>query len=213
MFRPMAFTFMSALTATVVLSLTVMPVMASLFLARRVGGGDTFLMRFLKWLYAPVLRLAIRFPLPMVAASVAVLGLGLLVASGFGLEFVPKLDEGDIAIQAVRLPSVSLETSIEMTKADRADPARVSRGGERGLEDRPAQDRQRPDGRPPDRRPGAAQKDRSANGTSASVGRAARTMRSNSRGWPGWMRRSLRGAEELPTHAQGRVFLVGADRP
>ena len=50
----MAFTFMSALTAAVVLSLTVMPVMASLFLARRVGGGDTFLMRFLKWLYAPV---------------------------------------------------------------------------------------------------------------------------------------------------------------
>jgi len=56
-------------------------------------------------------------------------------------------------------------------------------------------------------------KDRSANGTSASDGRAARTMRSTSRDWPGWMRRSLRGAEELPTHAQGRVFLVGADRP
>jgi hypothetical protein len=56
-------------------------------------------------------------------------------------------------------------------------------------------------------------KDRSANGTSASVGRSARTMRSNSRDWPGWMRRSLRGAEELPIHAQGRVFLVGADRP
>jgi hypothetical protein len=53
-------------------------------------------------------------------------------------------------------------------------------------------------------------KDRSANGTSASVGRAARTMRSNSRDWPGWMRRSLRGAEGLPIHAQGRVFLVGS---
>ena len=74
-------------------------------------------MRFLKRLYAPVLRLAIRFPVPLVAASVAVFGLGLLLALGFGLEFVPKLDEGDIAIQAVRLPSVSLATSIEMTKA------------------------------------------------------------------------------------------------
>jgi hypothetical protein len=49
-------------------------------------------------------------------------------------------------------------------------------------------------------------KERSANGTWASVGRAARTMRSNSRDWPGWMRRSLRGAEEPPTHAQGRLF-------
>jgi hypothetical protein len=55
-------------------------------------------------------------------------------------------------------------------------------------------------------------KNRSANGTSARVGRAARSMRSNSRDWPGWMRRSLRGAEEPPIHAQGRIFLVGADR-
>jgi hypothetical protein len=50
---------------------------------KRGGGGDTFLMRFLKRLYAPVLRLAIRFPVPLVAASVAVFGLGLLLASGF----------------------------------------------------------------------------------------------------------------------------------
>jgi len=56
-------------------------------------------------------------------------------------------------------------------------------------------------------------KDRSANGTSASDGRAGRTMRSNSRDWPGWMRRSLRGAEELSIHAKGWVFLVNADRP
>jgi len=117
MFRPMAFTFMSALAAAVVLSLTVMPVMASLFLARRVSSRDTLLLRLLKRLYEPLLRLAIRFPLPLVAASVAIFALGLLAAAGLGLEFVPKLDEGDIAIQAVRLPSVSLETSIEMTKA------------------------------------------------------------------------------------------------
>ncbi len=53
-------------------------------------------------------------------------------------------------------------------------------------------------------------KDRSANGTSASVGQAERIMWSNSRDWPGWIRRSLRGAEELPIHAQGRIFVVGA---
>ena len=56
-------------------------------------------------------------------------------------------------------------------------------------------------------------KDRSANGTSASVGRAARTMRSNRRSCSDWMRPDRGGAEELPIHAQGRIFLVGADRP
>ncbi|MFM8414083.1 MAG: efflux RND transporter permease subunit [Planctomycetota bacterium] len=117
MFRPMAFTFMSALTAALVLSVTVMPVMASLFLARRVAATDTLLVRLLKRAYQPLLGSALRLPLPLVAAAVAVFALSVVLASGFGLEFVPKLDEGDIAVQAVRLPSVSLESSIEMTKA------------------------------------------------------------------------------------------------
>jgi cobalt-zinc-cadmium resistance protein CzcA len=117
MFRPMAFTFMSALTAALILSVTVMPVMASLFLARRVSATDTFLVRGLKRVYEPLLRYAMGHPVLMITVATAVFAVSVFVASGFGLEFVPKLDEGDIAIQAVRLPSVSLETSLEMTKA------------------------------------------------------------------------------------------------
>jgi cobalt-zinc-cadmium resistance protein CzcA len=117
MFRPMAFTFMSALTAALILSVTVMPVMASLFLARRVAAEDTAVVRFCKRLYEPVLRFSLRFPAALLGGAVATFVVSLILASQFGLEFVPKLDEGDIAIQAVRLPSVSLETSIEMTKA------------------------------------------------------------------------------------------------
>ena len=117
MFKPMAFTFMSALTAALVLSVTVMPVLASLFLARHVAATDTILVRLVKRAYEPLLAVAMRFPLPLVVAAVAVFALSVVLASGFGLEFVPKLDEGDIAVQAVRLPSVSLESSIEMTKA------------------------------------------------------------------------------------------------
>ena len=117
MFRPMAFTFMSALTAALVLSVTVMPVMASLFLARRARVGDTLLVRWLKQAYEPLLRGAMRHPVTMLAGAAAVFALSAILAAGFGLEFVPKLDEGDLAIQAVRLPSVSLETSLEMTKA------------------------------------------------------------------------------------------------
>jgi cobalt-zinc-cadmium resistance protein CzcA len=117
MFRPMAFTFMSALTAALILSVTVMPVMASLFLARRVRMGDTLLVRWLKQAYEPLLRRAMRHPVAMLVGATAIFALSVILAAGFGLEFVPKLDEGDLAIQAVRLPSVSLETSIEMTKA------------------------------------------------------------------------------------------------
>ncbi len=117
MFRPMAFTFMSALTAALILSVTVMPVMASLFLARRVAATETFLVRWLKSAYTPLLNFAMARPTLMIGVSTAIFAVSVGVATQFGVEFVPKLDEGDLAIQAVRLPSVSLETSIEMTKA------------------------------------------------------------------------------------------------
>lgn len=117
MFRPMAFTFMSALSSALVLSVTVMPVLASLFLARRVKQRETFVVRKLKSTYQPLLLFSMKRPVFMMMASVALFIASVVLASGFGVEFVPKLDEGDIAIQATRLPSVSLETSIEMTKA------------------------------------------------------------------------------------------------
>ncbi len=117
MFRPMAFTFMSALTGALILSVTVMPVMASLFLARRVSSTDTFLVRTLKKGYEPLLAFAMARPVRMLAAAAIVFAGSVMLAMGFGVEFVPKLDEGDIAIQAVRLPSVSLETSLDMTRA------------------------------------------------------------------------------------------------
>ncbi|WP_153558068.1 efflux RND transporter permease subunit [Roseimaritima sediminicola] len=117
MFRPMAFTFMTALSSALVLSVTVMPVLASLFLARRVKQRETVVVRRLKSAYRPMLMFAMERPLLMLVVSVVSFVSSVFLASGFGVEFVPKLDEGDIAIQATRLPSVSLETSIDMTKA------------------------------------------------------------------------------------------------
>jgi cobalt-zinc-cadmium resistance protein CzcA len=116
MFRPMAFTFMSALTGALILSVTVMPVLASLFLARRVSATDTWMVRGLKTAYVPLLRYAMAHPVRMITVSVVVFLVSVVVALRFGVEFVPKLDEGDLAIQAVRLPSISLDSSIEMTK-------------------------------------------------------------------------------------------------
>lgn len=117
MFRPMAFTFMSALTGALILSVTVMPVMASLFLARRVSADDTALVRWLKRSYEPLLQFSMQRPVLMISVAAGVFAVSVATAAKFGVEFVPKLDEGDIAIQAVRLPSVSLETSLEMTQA------------------------------------------------------------------------------------------------
>lgn len=117
MFRPMAFTFMSALTAALILAVTVMPVMASLFLARNMREKETWLVRRIKHAYEPLLRFSMDHPKPMFAGAIVVFVLGVIAAATFGIEFVPKLDEGDIAIQASRLPSVSLEASIAKTKA------------------------------------------------------------------------------------------------
>ncbi len=94
-----------------------MPVMASLFLARKIKERETFLVRWIKSAYQPMLAIAMRFPKTMLVTSVSLFALSALIASGLGKEFVPKLDEGDIAIQVTRLPSVSLETSMSMTKA------------------------------------------------------------------------------------------------
>lgn len=117
MFKPMAFTFMSALTGALILSVTVMPVMASLFLARRVSANDTYLVRKLKLNYEPLLAFAMQRPVTMISVAGVVFLVSAIAASTFGVEFVPKLDEGDLAVQAVRLPSVSLETSMQMTRA------------------------------------------------------------------------------------------------
>ncbi len=115
MFRPMAFTFSSALIGALVLAVTVMPVAASLFLARRLSPGDTYLVRTVKRGYGPLLRLVMRHPRITFGTALGAFAASVVVALGLGGTFIPELDEGDLAIQAARLPSVSLEQSIRST--------------------------------------------------------------------------------------------------
>jgi cobalt-zinc-cadmium resistance protein CzcA len=116
MFRPMAITVIFALTASLVLSLTLMPVLAS-FALKNARENETWIVRFMKRLYRPVLERAIASPrkTATIAATifVAVGALGLLL----GAEFIPRLDEGSLSIQAARLPSVALEESLKSTMA------------------------------------------------------------------------------------------------
>lgn len=114
MFKPMALTVMFALLTSLGLALLLMPVLASIFL-RSVSEHEPFLVRWAKAAYRPLLARAIDRPVAVAGIAVAVFIGSLAVALQLGAVFIPKLDEGSIAIQATRLPSVSLETSVAMT--------------------------------------------------------------------------------------------------
>jgi cobalt-zinc-cadmium resistance protein CzcA len=122
MFRPMALTVIFALAGSMALSLTLMPVLASLFLPRRPEEREPLLMRVVKRLYAPVLRLAMRYKAAVIGFAVCVLVVAFgMIAPNLGSEFVPTLSEGAIAINVVRLAGTDLDQSIaENTRIERA---------------------------------------------------------------------------------------------
>jgi cobalt-zinc-cadmium resistance protein CzcA len=114
MFRPMAITVVLALGASLVLALTWMPAVASWVFRRGLRQRETWLVRKLGAIYEPVLRRAVARPRLTVAFAVGAFALSLPIVPLLGAEFAPRLDEGAIAIQSTRLPSVSLEQSLEM---------------------------------------------------------------------------------------------------
>jgi cobalt-zinc-cadmium resistance protein CzcA len=121
MFRPMAFTVILALSGALVLSLTVVPALCALFLReggpRKSGAEHNWLMRTAQSAYAPLLDLTLRHPRwTSLSAAAAVLFCLSLIPS-LGSEFLPKLEEGALAVHAIRLPSVSLPESVKMTTA------------------------------------------------------------------------------------------------
>ncbi len=117
MFHPMAFTVVAALLSALVLSLTFVPAAVALFVTGKVEEKENAAMRYAGKGYEPMLKWSIANPLKMVAiALVAMLFSGLL-ASRMGTEFIPNLDEGDIALQAMRIPGTSLTQSVTMQLA------------------------------------------------------------------------------------------------
>jgi cobalt-zinc-cadmium resistance protein CzcA len=115
MFRPMAMTVIFALCAALVLSLTLMPVLASIFFRRGVKEHETWILRQVKQVYLPLLRKAVDHPRITVSMAAPVFLSSVLVALTMGAEFIPRLDEGAIALQAWRLPSVALTESVNNT--------------------------------------------------------------------------------------------------
>lgn len=115
MFRPMAITVLLALVTSLVLALTLVPVLASLFLPARLSEQESGIVRVVRGRYEPWLETALRRPGAAASVAAALFVVGLLVAPLLGAEFIPRLDEGSLAVQAWRLPSVSLEESIRQT--------------------------------------------------------------------------------------------------
>jgi cobalt-zinc-cadmium resistance protein CzcA len=115
MFRPMAYTVIFALVGSLVLSLTVVPVLASFFLRGPVAEHETLLLRWARRIYEPVLDRVIARPRATLAAAAGVLATSLALTPFMGSEFVPRLDEGDLTVQAWRLPSIALGESLRST--------------------------------------------------------------------------------------------------
>jgi cobalt-zinc-cadmium resistance protein CzcA len=114
MFHPMAFTVVVALLGAMALSLTFVPAAVALFLGGKVAEKESRVMAWLSARYAPLLDKAMAAkPVVLTIAAVAVLLSGLL-ATRMGSEFVPSLDEGDIALHALRIPGTSLTQAIGM---------------------------------------------------------------------------------------------------
>jgi cobalt-zinc-cadmium resistance protein CzcA len=92
-----------------------MPAMASLALPRIMSDKDVFLVRWIKILYTPLVSRAINHPRITAGIALAVFGISIPVGLGLGGEFMPRLEEGDLLIEALRLPSASLEGAIDMS--------------------------------------------------------------------------------------------------
>ncbi|PUE59137.1 CusA/CzcA family heavy metal efflux RND transporter [Limnohabitans curvus] len=114
MFHPMAFTVVAALVGAMILSVTFIPAAVALFIGNRVSEKENFLMVQAKHWYGPLLdRVMEAKAVVLATAAVAVVLCG-LIATRMGSEFVPSLNEGDFAIQALRIPGTSLSQSVTM---------------------------------------------------------------------------------------------------
>jgi cobalt-zinc-cadmium resistance protein CzcA len=116
-FHPMAITVVLALTAALLLSLTLVPAAVALFVTGKVEEKENWLMRGLGKGYRPMLDRVLNWPKAALAGALALVALSGVAATSLGSEFIPDLDEGDIAMHAMRIPGTSLTQSIAMQEA------------------------------------------------------------------------------------------------
>ena len=116
MFHPMAITVVIALTGAMALSLTFVPAAVAQFVTGKVSEQETRLMRGVSRFYAPLLYRALTMRKAVVAGAALLTVLAGLLATRLGTEFIPILDEGDIALHALRIPGTSLTQAVGMQR-------------------------------------------------------------------------------------------------
>ncbi|MGB2692070.1 MAG: CusA/CzcA family heavy metal efflux RND transporter [Thermodesulfobacteriota bacterium] len=114
MFHPMAFTVVIALLSALILSLTFVPAAVALFITGKVEEKENRVILGAKRGYEPALRWSVRHPLTVITIATVLVVISLFGASRMGAEFIPNLDEGDIALHAIRIPGTSLTQAVEM---------------------------------------------------------------------------------------------------
>ena len=119
-FAPMAWTVTSALIGSLLLSLTVVPLLCHFLLGGKMAHEDNFITRLLKRLYAPSLRYAIGHPLLVISSAVLVFGLAMAVVPKLGTEFLPELNEGTTWVNVMLPPSISVSEAVRQCGRIRA---------------------------------------------------------------------------------------------
>lgn len=114
MFHPMAFTVIAALAGAVLLAITFVPAAVAIFVRGRVKEQDSALMRTLKNGYSAVLRQSLRHSVLFISGALLIMAGIFWQGSKLGSEFMPQLDEGDIALHALRIPGTGLNQSLQM---------------------------------------------------------------------------------------------------
>jgi heavy metal efflux system protein len=117
MFTPMALTVLMALGAAALFSITFVPAAVAIFVSGKVSEKENIVMRGAKRIYLPLLSRAIVYRKTVVVAAIAITLASGLAATRMGGEFIPSLDEGDVALAAIRIPGTSLTQSLALQMA------------------------------------------------------------------------------------------------
>jgi cobalt-zinc-cadmium resistance protein CzcA len=114
MFTPMAITVLFALAGAALLSMTLVPAAVALLVTGKVAEHENLLMRGAARLYRPVLEAALRLRVAVVGLAILLVVVSGVAVSRMGGEFIPSLDEGDVAVHALRIPGTSLSQAVQM---------------------------------------------------------------------------------------------------
>lgn len=116
MFGPMAMTFIMALGSALLLSFTLVPALAATFLSGKTKDKKPFFMGQAEKIFAPALNFALNFKKSVLVVGIASILMGIFFFSRMGAEFIPQLDEGDLAIQFIRPANISIENSVKLQR-------------------------------------------------------------------------------------------------